>query len=202
MNKIIASTLLLFLAVCAGARAEVQAPPFEWPKQYSAELVVTSQANTAVKTNTKIFVDGPKTRTEMEVNGMKSIAIMLTDKKVMYSIMPTQKMYFEMPLTDSGTPAQVDETAKWEPLGSETLNGQECLKYKVTSTVKDHTTTMIYWIAKADKLPVRMATEDGQMVTDWTNFKKGAQNAALFELPTDYKKMSMPGMAAPPPPTE
>jgi outer membrane lipoprotein-sorting protein len=192
MNRILVSTLSLLLTVYAVAQAESPAPPMEWPKQYSADLEMTSQANAGVKTTTKIFVDGSLTRTEMNVNGMQNVTIMLSDKKVMYTLMPAQKMYMEMQMSDTLAPAPVDDTTRWEALGSEMINGKDCLKYRATATAGGHATSMIYWVSKADKLPVRMATEDGQMTTDWSNFTKGAQDPALFNVPTDFKKMSMP----------
>jgi len=192
MNRILLPLLSLLCLVGISVHAESTAPPVEWPKQYSANLTITSQANSGTKMTTKIYVDGPQTRTEMNVNGMQNIAIMNSDKKVMYTLMPAIKTYMEMQMKDSLTPAQVNDNAKWEALGSETINGQDCLKYRATATTGNQNTTMIYWLSKADKLPVRMATEDGQSITDWSNFQKGAQDPSLFNVPTDYKKMAMP----------
>lgn len=180
---------LLFVGLAAVAAQGVYAanklPMAEWPKAYSVEMEMTASGT---KTATKMFVDGDKMRTEMNAGGMDMISITRKDKKKMYSLMPAMKMVTEMALPD--TPAPAAAPAGPEPVvekvGSSTVNGVACTEYKVTA---GGATTN--WFLSSDNLPVRMVASGS--TTDWKNFKAGAQDAALFEVPAGY---SAEGQAA------
>jgi hypothetical protein len=95
--------------------------------------------------------------------------------------MPAQKMVMENPLPDTPAPATTGGESVWEKIGSEAVNGVACTVYKVTAGGA----TVTYYLG-ADKFPVRMKTD--QMTLDYKNFKAGAPDAALFEVPPGYSK--------------
>lgn len=184
-----------FVGCVAGLMAlVVQAvEPYKMPAQFSAEMESKASGQTFT---TRMFVDGDKTRVEATMQGMNTVSIVRKDLKKMYTLMMNQNMYMEMPLDDKTDPNKMmeDPKAKWEDMGSETVNGVDCNKIKVTS----ENGGAYFWYSKADKHPVRMATLDGKATTDYKNFKTGPQDASLFEPPAGFKKMEMPaGMMNP-----
>jgi hypothetical protein len=44
------------------------------------------------------------------------------------------------------------------------------------------------------KFPVKMAAVDGSWTMEYKNINMGTQPDSLFELPSGYKKMTMPSM--------
>ena len=170
--------LLLGLSAIA-AQAANNSPMADWPKAYSVEMETTASG---MKSTTKMFVDGDKMRTDMDAGGMQMSTIIRKDKKVSYTLMHAQKMVMETALQDA--PAAAAQNAPepvWEKVGSATVNGQACTEYKMKLGA-DVTTFFI----NGDKLPVRMT--NANMTMDYKNFKAGASDAALFEVPAGYSK--------------
>lgn len=184
MKSIVAS--LLIFAGLPMAHAE-----FSMPTQYSADQSITTEGKT-FKTHTA--TDGEKIRLEMDQMGQNVVSIVRQDKKLMYMVMPSQKMYMEMPITAldekmKGAELLTNKTAKFEDMGMDDVDGKKCQKYKIT----DGKNIAFMWVS--DGTPVRMKTADGSTTVDWQNFKKGAVDATLFEPPADCQKMSMPSGA-------
>ncbi|HLP08718.1 MAG TPA: DUF4412 domain-containing protein [Opitutaceae bacterium] len=177
--------LLLCLGLAAvGAHAASKNPMADWPKAYSVETVTTVAGTTSA---TKLFVDGDKIRTEMDANGMQMISIIRQDKKVSYTLMPAQKMVMENAIPDAPAAAgQSGPEPTWEKVGSANVNGVACTEYKVTTGAD-----VAHYFLNSDNFLVRLATKD--MTMDYKNFKAGAQDAALFEVPAGYSK---PGEAS------
>jgi hypothetical protein len=134
----------------------------------------------------------------MNANGMSVIAILLSDQKKMYSVMPAQKMVMEMALDPQRAKQYQNATgdgATFDTVGPDTVDGAACTKYKMTS--KDGK-VFYWWINAATKAPVKMAADDGSFTLAWKNYKAGPQDPALFVPPADYQVIQMPtGMSAP-----
>jgi outer membrane lipoprotein-sorting protein len=189
--------LILTLGCCflfsKSLTADNTLPPFAMNKQFSAEQVVTSGSTTMTN---KIFSDNGKIRTEMNTNGMQMVSIVRPDLQKVYSVMVAQKMVMEMPydpnkfgqqMTGAGT------DGKFESVGPDTVDGVACTKYKITS--KDNKVSFM-WVDAANKTPVKLAAEDNSYSVLWKNYKVGPQDASLFEPPSDYQVMKMPGAPA------
>ena len=176
---------LLCLGFAAvAAQAANKSPMAEWPKAYSVEMEMVAGGTT---TASKMAVDGDKQRIDMNAGGMEMSTIIRKDKKMTYSLMHGQKMVMENPLLDApAAPAQTGPEPVWEKVGSSTINGVSCTEYKMT--LAGNSTT---WFLNGDGLPVRMVA--GGNTTTWKNFKAGAPDAALFEVPAGYSK---PGEAS------
>jgi hypothetical protein len=192
MKKLIyAAAVCLALGAMRGqAELTGEASPIEWPRQYVAEIVATMMGT---RSSSKLFVDGEKIRTETSVAGTETISIMRPDKKVVYSVMPAQRMYMETPYGDTPVADPIKAKGHWEKVGNEIINEQECVKYRLTSEHNGSKSVMFFWVNK-DKLPVRMSTEDGKAITDYVSIKKETPNSSLFDPPADYQKMEMPAM--------
>ncbi len=129
-----------------------------------------------------------------EMAGMgldKQVTLVRPDKSVIYLIYPGLKAYSEMPMKKS---AGDDKTAQgeWKELGKEKVDGHPCVKYLVTTTnadgSKDESTV---WKATDLKdFIIQTVTQSGgdTVTVKFTNIKFDRPAAALFELPSDYKK--------------
>jgi len=190
----------LFLVVAGGClgwlsfvHADDAAPPFALAKSYSADMIITSAEGKGM-TN-KIYTDSGKIRTEINTGGMQVISIIRPDQQKIYSVMVAQKMVMEMPYDQEKFKKQVAAASgpegKFELVGPDPVDGVACTKYKVTSTDGKIT---FYWIDADKKNPVKMAAADGSFTIQWKNYQTGPQDAALFEPPADYQKMTMPSL--------
>lgn len=143
----------------------------------------------------------------MSEGGQQMIAITRHDKKVVWNLMPEDKMYIEMSMGQSAAKKEEKtdlSTYKIEqtPMGQETLNGIVMNKGKMIMTGKDGSkmggfmwTTKEGIIAKMDALSVEKGKKD-RFKLEKSNLKIGKQPADLFEIPKGYEKMDMGAMGA------
>jgi len=194
MKKLaLAAALLLLLPVL------IAAGPISRP--FSADYV--SKQAKGPETVTKMWLGGSdRWRIEMPKEQGGAVNIVRTDRKVMYTVLPAQKIYYEMPLTGddlSPTPepprrskgAKVEQKA----LGWEKVTGYQCEKY-VVSIVEPGKKPRSHFLWKCKEVgwPLKMAAVDGAWSMEYRNLKVGPQDPKLFEPPAGYKKLSMPGM--------
>jgi len=171
---------LLFLAFSAVAAAQ----------SFSADIVMKSGNDV---TTGKVFVAPQKMRMEME--GMITITRM--DLKLIWMIMPEEKMYMEMAIK----PGQhIPSSDKMEGevervlVGSHTIDGKAASKYRITVNTNGQKESFYQWIASDSGFPVKMAALDNSWSHEYRNLVMAEPAASLFELPGGYTKMSMPGM--------
>jgi outer membrane lipoprotein-sorting protein len=206
--------LFVRLAVCIFLFMAVSAAfAYQMPQPFSADFSSTS-ANGNMNMKGKFFFSLPKVRMDMTDTGQHQAAgpfggkmsmIMDGDAKMAYMLMPEQQMYMEFPTNANNPMTQrqtqwqdfkgdpctwnKDQGATCKKLGTETVNGRSCDKWEVTN--KDgHKQTL--WIDQKLHFPIRMT--DGQITSDFTNIKEGAQDASLFKVPAGYQKFDMGSM--------
>jgi hypothetical protein len=174
-----------------GASAQLTSKPF------SADKVVTKGGKT---TTTKVYATPTALRAEGEQNGRKYIAIDRFDRKVIWSIMPDQKMYVEMEMPAGADMAGVakgmmkDAQMKHEALGSEQVSGLQCEKSRTTVTWQGITGTSVEWSARElGGFVVKKQDDTLKEITEYRNIQLGPQDPSLFELPAGYKKMRLTG---------
>jgi outer membrane lipoprotein-sorting protein len=174
--------ILLFFLLLAGTAAAVD---------FSADMVMTTKD---MKSTGTIYFEPNKFRMDMH-SPQKMSTITRLDKKVMWSIMPEQRMYMQMPLNLKNSPA-VEEKMNGEIdrklVGSENVNGHPTKKYLVTYRSGDRKEQVYQWVATDINFPVRTAAVDGSWSQDYKNIKIGSQPGSLFEVPAGYKKFAMP----------
>lgn len=176
-KSVFAMSVLFAVSLAAAAFAQ----------DFSADMVMT-QKN--VTTNAKVYMSGEKSR--MEAPG--SISISRMDKKVMWILMPEQKMYMEQAFDPSKMMAsseKVEGEVERIPLGKDIVDGKTTDKYKVTYQVEGNKNEMFQWIESGSGLPIKSAAVDGSWSVEYRNIKTGPQPGSLFEVPADYKKFSM-----------
>jgi len=117
-----------------------------------------------------------------------------------YLVMDAQKMVAEMPYDPDKFKGQaaVDfgTEGTFELIGPEVCDGIPCTKYKVTS--KDGKQVAFFWLDLEHKVPVRMEAEDHAFILKWRDYKTGAQDSALFEVPPNYQVIPMPALPTTP----
>ncbi len=166
--------------------------------EYSADQTIESEA-AAMKS--KVFATPTRERREMNQGGTNMIMITRLDKKVVWTLMPEQKMYMEMPIQESSDKSDLSAyKIEQTPLGQETIDGQSTDKSKIIMTHSSGSkfggfmwTTKDGILAKIDAIAVDKGSKE-RFKMEQTNIKVGKQPADLFEIPRGFQAMNMGGM--------
>jgi len=145
-----------------------------------------------------VYVAPGKERREFVQQGEKSIMILRHDKKVIWMLMPEDKMYMEMKMPEGG---RKDDLSGYKiettTVGPETVNGVETTKSKMIMTgPKGDKMGGFGWrtkegiVVKLDAIAVKKKSKE-RFKIELKNLKVGKQKPAMFEIPSDYEKMDM-----------
>jgi outer membrane lipoprotein-sorting protein len=174
---------LLFILFISGSAFAIE---------FTADTISTYNGH---KTSGKIYFKKDKTRMDME-SPQEMIAITRLDKKLIWNIMPKEKMYMEFPLKQENKPL-VQEKFEGEIerkyIGDETIDGHPTKKYLVKYKVKDNEQQVYQWMATDINFPIKTSAVDGSWSHEYKNIKMEAPDDSLFELPAGYTKIQMPG---------
>jgi hypothetical protein len=192
------SRSFLLAAVLVLAGAAQAAGPAKAKVEYSAD---SEMETSEVSMKGHVNVTPTRERREMVADGGdKMIMIMRPDKKLVWTLMPSEKMYMEMSIAEAVSKDKTDPSQyqiEQTVVGPETVNGVATTKSKIIMTgPKGEKMGGFMWMTK-DNIMVKMdaiAIEKNQKMrfkTELTNLKIGKQDAALFEIPEGYSKMSM-----------
>jgi outer membrane lipoprotein-sorting protein len=204
----VALWVLTVLAICSLSVAQAYVP-----QPFSGDFSSTSPNGN--KVNGKLYFSPPSVRYDVTEKGQNVSIITDGSTQTNYIVMHDRRMYMEthsnqpnpftrqMPFVpkdfDPKNPcawaAQRNYTCK--PLGTETVNGRVCDKYQGTS--QDGKTSGTVWIDQKLHFWVKAVSSDGGSF-DVTNIKEGRPDASLFQPPTGYQKMNIPGMTGGRPP--
>jgi Domain of unknown function (DUF4412) len=166
--------------------------------EYSADSVMQNEEGTIEQ---HVFVTPAKERREMLTGaGDGSVQIFRYDSKVMWMLMPSEKMYMENSLAK----AAAKDVSQWDVeetvMGEETLNGVKVTKYKTIATSTDGKKYGGFsWRTKEginlkQDLLYKEGNEKKRMLTELSNLKIGNQDPKLFEIPEGFTKFDMGGM--------
>jgi hypothetical protein len=99
-------------------------------------------------------------------------------------MLPTAKIFVEKPLVanDGLLLRLAAKDTPREPVGSETVNGRNYDKYKMTA----NSSVFYLWVDKSTQAPVQIVSADNR--TRIENIQVGPQSADLFKPPPDYRK--------------
>ena len=163
--------------------------------EFSANVITKAEGQ---EMRGKIFMKGEKIRSEFDAGGQTNISIVRPDKKVVWMVMPAEKMYMEMPMTDEAQEKilikKPEDQVKMKLVGTETVNGYECDKYEyeVTTSPKGQSIKHFVWIAKKLQMPIKAMAADGSFSMEYQDIKMGGVADSLFQVPQGYQKMAMP----------
>jgi len=170
--------------------------------EYSADSISQTEDITMQE---HVYVTPTKERHEMQGGanaGENPIRIFRRDTKVMWQLMPSEKMYMEHKM-GQGNPRERD-MSQWDfdetVMGEEVLNGMKVTKYKTIATSSDGKKYGGFsWRTKEGisiktDLLYKEGNEKHRMMTELKNVKIGKQDPQLFEIPQGYTKFDMGGM--------
>ncbi|MGH7146570.1 MAG: DUF4412 domain-containing protein [Nitrospiraceae bacterium] len=191
------STLIMLASVFGTTpvwAAQLSRPQVE----YSADSVMQTEEETIEQ---HVFYTPTKERREtLTGSGDGSVQIFRHDSKVMWQLMPSEKMYMEhaMGKNKANDPSQWDyqETV----MGEEVLNGVKVTKYKTIATSTDGKKYGGFsWRTKEGisiktDLLYKEGNEKHRMATELKNVKIVKQDPKLFEVPEGFTKFDMAGM--------
>ena len=183
IKKVLGAVICLFSVFFFISMVGCSAPV---AKDFSADFVSKSGP---VSFKGKMFFAKDKFRME---NG-QAVTISRIDKKIVWILMPGQKMYMEQPIKEDNTKGfsqKMEGEIKREKIGTETVNGVKADKYKITYKTGAKTDSILQWIASGIEMPVKTSSIDGKWSMELKNIKFGSQPDSLFDLPKGYKKFS------------
>ena len=145
-------------------------------------------------------------RQEVIENGVTTITIYRADTKKFYRLDTRNKTYLVIPMEQLqnangmlGVKIQESASTKTEYIGKEEVEGKMCDHYRyttVTTLTNGRTETTIYdqWLYPPYNTWIRQTVgplgSDRQILRNVTT---GPQPNNLFEIPRDYKELSIPG---------
>lgn len=196
MNR---SRLFLAATALSIATAVHAASPSQPKVEYSADTMMET-----AEVSMKGHVNYTPTRERREMvtgsGGDKMIMITRHDKKVAWTLMPSEKMYMEMSLDQASAQAK-DDTSKYKieqtVVGPETVNGVNTTKSKIIMTGPKGEKMGGFMWATRENIVVKMDAiaidkkDKLRFKTELTDLKIGRQDPGLFEIPPGYTKMSM-----------
>jgi hypothetical protein len=193
--------MLLMAATMTVAGATQAASPSQPQVEYSADSVMETAE---VSMKGRVHYTPTRERREMVMaGGDKMTTITRHDKKVAWTLMPSEKMYMEMDIAQANAKSKDDPSSykiEQTVIGPETVNGVNTTKSKIIMTgPKGEKMGGFMWTTK-ENIVVKMDAiaidkkEKHRFKTELTNLKVGKQDPKLFEVPPGYEKMSIPGM--------
>jgi hypothetical protein len=78
-------------------------------------------------------------------------------------------------------------------IANETIDGHPTKKYLITYKSGNNKEQVYQWLATDINFPVKTASVDGSWVQEFKNINMGSQPDSLFEVPSGYQKIQMPG---------
>ena len=164
---------------------------------YSVDMVMQAMG---MNMTSRTVRDGGKTRTEMTMPFMnlKMVALEIPEggQTVSYTLFPDKKKYVHEDDSDAGDSAAMP---KIEELGTETYEGEACIKRRVTMVQEGLLSDMIMLFSPKQKnMPVKMTVTANasmgegqpsmpvQSVVLFKNYDFSAPDAAQFAIPADY----------------
>jgi hypothetical protein len=167
--------------------------------EYSADSTIQNEEGTIQQ---HVYVTPTKERKEMLTGeGDGGIQIFRYDTKVMWILMPSEKMYMENSIMGK---SKDNDTSQWTyedtVMGEEMLNGMKVTKYKTIATSTDGKKYGGFsWRTKEgisikQDLLYKEGNEKKRMMTELKNVTIGRQDPTLFEIPEGFMKFGMAGM--------
>ena len=140
-----------------------------------------------VTSSGKIYVSGGKMR--MESGG--KVLITRSDKKVAYMLVPAKKAYTEQSFVSGGMLMEKDpDESSRKIIGKEAVGDKMTTKYIVEYKQESGKETVYQWIGEDTGIPLKISAETGSWTIEYKDVVPGKQPSVLFEVPSDYKKIT------------
>jgi len=193
LSNFVAAGLLALALGTALPDAAAQAPA---PRvDYAGDWHMETAEGTMVG---KVYHAGGLERRELNEGGERIVMIMRPDKKLMWNLMPNERMYMETALGKDK--ARKDDLGQYDieqsVVGEETVDGRRTTKSKIIMKEKKPGGGKLggFWWMSRDGIIVKMdmlAIDQGskeRIKMELTNLQVGKQDPKLFEIPPGYEK--------------
>jgi len=184
-------------------------------KAFSAEVVLRvydTNEQEVLSTTAGFAIRGDRLRMDVDMSKLRSkdlpagiagglqqlgmeqvVSLVLPEKRCSYVIYPGLESILKVPMDEGDLRlATSDFRLEREAIGSETLDGHRCTKYRVTVTdASGGTQQAITWNAgdlRDFPLQIQMADKQNVMILRFRNPKLVAPQAELFVVPGGYKQ--------------
>ena len=179
-----------------------------------------TETTTAAEPGSRTFIarDGDRRREDYEAASGEKISYLQLPGSV-YVLLPAKKLYAELRPENDGAAAneraenvppdfspdkllnQARPESVYERIGAENLNGRATVKYRVTvrgatGASREVTTESLVWVDESLGMPIKSETTStggaasGARITMELRDIKETVDAAVFELPPDYRKVT------------
>ena len=136
----------LFIAVTIVSLSLLTAlPTTAFCAEFSADLVMSGGGD---EEKGQVFIKGRLQRMELMEDGkLSAVSISRPDKGVNWNLMPDEKMYMEMSLTEMGYEdiESLESESKMTVLGNETVNGYKCEKRRYEGDGKSEGPVIVWF---------------------------------------------------------
>lgn len=194
--------LMIALTGLVGALPATAAQLSRPQVEYSADSVMQTEEGTIEQ---HIYATPTKERQELLTAGGDGVAMIFRyDSKLMWQLMPSERMYMEHSMDMAAAQNKGKDLSKWDfeetVVGEEVLEGVKVTKYKTIATSTDGKKYGGFsWrtkegIAVKQDLLYKEGNEKHRMTTELKNLKIGKQDPKLFEVPEGFTKFDMAGM--------
>ncbi len=192
LKETVCAVSLVLLFFSFGWAEKLPAPSVS----YSADAVMEAGRD---KMSMRVYHTENMTRQEMRLPGAEEQTITITryDKKKVWSLIPSEKMYTEGPLDEEAQEGDIRNMSitRKVDLGAEMVGGEKTRKYQVFIDSDDpRENSALMWFTD-DGIMMRMEStlvEEAQvesMVMSLSNVKRKVLDPALFRIPSGYVKM-------------
>jgi len=193
--KFLAVIITAFFSTATAINAASLQPEVE----YSADSYMETAEGVM---NGPVYVVPGKERREYVEGDQKMVMIIRHDKKVVWMLMPDEKMYMETKFPKEG---RKDDLSNYKieqtTVGPDTVNGIKTTKSKIIMTnLKTEEKMGGFWwtskegiIVKTDVIAADKNSKE-RIKSELKELKIGRQAPSLFEVPADFTKMDIGSM--------
>ncbi|KPK73878.1 hypothetical protein AMJ87_00060 [candidate division WOR_3 bacterium SM23_60] len=169
--------------------------------QFTADMWVKLHYEDEATTQT-LYVGEAKYRMDQEEDGQEVIVLVDQEAGMTYVLLPTEKMYMEMPSDDlqslMNDPFQAakftEAVGEKSKIGNEKVSGYACDVYDVK---RDGDVIMKLWVSEKLDFPLKIVIPgEGGRTMELKNIKEGKPEEKLFTMPTGFIKVTDPGQRA------
>ncbi|MCL4461708.1 MAG: DUF4412 domain-containing protein [Nitrospirae bacterium] len=166
------------------------------PFSYSADQTTTirSGGETSV-TRSRVFVSGENLREEIAGGAGVPMTVMIVrmDQSRAWSLDASRKIALSIPFRMTPSQRMLAGSGKRlpPPSGTDRIDGVLCDRIDLVENGRPAGTE---WRNHKTGFPVRYRSANGQVTTELSNFRPGAQPANLFVVPPDYRVFDMKGI--------
>lgn len=129
---------------------------------------------------------------EVKAKGEQTYMIVNTQEEITYLLYPSNKSFIILPQNLSGfipRRALIEKAIK-KHVGSEKLKAYDCEKYQYfLPGEKEPIVTQ--WVAKIVDFPIKTCNHEENICMELSNIEKVRVNESIFEVPKDYKHMTV-----------